>query len=82
MPCPSHPPWLDHSNYTWRRVHVQLDYLFGLMTNLHVRHFNRKINDPHWPQPLRHPLHFTIHSSPAFRHYAIDESLQTASIKT
>jgi hypothetical protein len=17
MPCPSHPPWLDHSNYTW-----------------------------------------------------------------
>jgi hypothetical protein len=18
--CPSHPPWLDHSNYTWRRV--------------------------------------------------------------
>jgi hypothetical protein len=20
MPCPSHPPWLDHSNYTWRRV--------------------------------------------------------------
>jgi hypothetical protein len=22
MPCPFHPPWLDHSNYTWRRVHV------------------------------------------------------------
>jgi hypothetical protein len=20
MPCPSHPPWLDHSNYTWQRV--------------------------------------------------------------
>jgi hypothetical protein len=20
MPRPSHPPWLDHSNYTWRRV--------------------------------------------------------------
>jgi hypothetical protein len=20
MPCPPHPPWLDHSNYTWRRV--------------------------------------------------------------
>jgi hypothetical protein len=19
MPCPSHPPWLDHSNYTWWR---------------------------------------------------------------
>jgi hypothetical protein len=22
MPCPSHPPSLDHSNYTWRRVQV------------------------------------------------------------
>jgi hypothetical protein len=22
MSCPSHPPWLDHSNYTWRRVQV------------------------------------------------------------
>jgi hypothetical protein len=22
MPCPSHPPWLDHSNRTWRRVQV------------------------------------------------------------
>jgi hypothetical protein len=27
MPCPSHPPWLDHSNYTWRRVQVMK--LFG-----------------------------------------------------
>jgi hypothetical protein len=22
MPCPSHPPWLDHSNYSERRVQV------------------------------------------------------------
>jgi hypothetical protein len=22
MPCPSHPSWLDYSNYTWRRVQV------------------------------------------------------------
>jgi hypothetical protein len=22
MPCPSHPRWLDHSHYTWRRVQV------------------------------------------------------------
>jgi hypothetical protein len=22
MPCIPHPPWLDHSNYTWRRVQV------------------------------------------------------------
>jgi hypothetical protein len=22
LPCPSHPPWLDHSNYVWRCVQV------------------------------------------------------------
>jgi hypothetical protein len=22
MPCPSHPPWLDHSNYVWWGVQV------------------------------------------------------------
>jgi hypothetical protein len=22
MPCPSHPPWLDRSNYVWRGVQV------------------------------------------------------------
>jgi hypothetical protein len=22
MPCPPHGPWLDHSNYTWRRIQV------------------------------------------------------------
>jgi hypothetical protein len=22
MSCPSHSPWLDHSNYTWRRVEI------------------------------------------------------------
>jgi hypothetical protein len=22
MSCLSHPPWLDHSNHTWRRVQV------------------------------------------------------------
>jgi hypothetical protein len=22
MPCASHPTWLDHCNYTWRRVQV------------------------------------------------------------
>jgi hypothetical protein len=22
MLCPSHPPWLDHSNYIWRRVQI------------------------------------------------------------
>jgi hypothetical protein len=22
MPCPSHPPWNDHSNYIWQRAQV------------------------------------------------------------
>jgi hypothetical protein len=22
MPCPFHLPWLDHSNYTWRRLQI------------------------------------------------------------
>jgi hypothetical protein len=22
IPCPSHPPWLDHSNYIWQRIQV------------------------------------------------------------
>jgi hypothetical protein len=22
MPCPSHPPWVDHSNYTWQGIQV------------------------------------------------------------
>jgi hypothetical protein len=22
MPCPIHPPWVHHSNYTWRKVQV------------------------------------------------------------
>jgi hypothetical protein len=29
MPCPSHPPWLDHSNYTWRRVQVMKLLILG-----------------------------------------------------
>jgi hypothetical protein len=28
MPCPSHPPWLDHSNYIWRRVQAFSSYLY------------------------------------------------------
>jgi hypothetical protein len=24
MSCSSHAPWLDHSNYTWRRVQVMM----------------------------------------------------------
>jgi hypothetical protein len=28
MPCPSHPPWLHHSNYTLRRVQVMKLLIF------------------------------------------------------
>jgi hypothetical protein len=24
MPCPAHPPWLDRSNYIWRRVQFMM----------------------------------------------------------
>jgi hypothetical protein len=34
MPRPSHPPWLHHSNYTWRRVQVM---------NLPLRSFIQRI---------------------------------------
>jgi hypothetical protein len=27
MPCPSHPPWLYHSNFTWRRVKLWTELL-------------------------------------------------------
>jgi hypothetical protein len=30
MPRPSHPSWLDHSNYTWRRVHVMKLFIMSL----------------------------------------------------
>jgi hypothetical protein len=30
MPCQSHPPSLDHSNYTWWRVQVMTDAFFYL----------------------------------------------------
>jgi hypothetical protein len=31
MPYQSHPPWLDHSNYTWRRVQVMKRLCFCSM---------------------------------------------------
>jgi hypothetical protein len=35
MPCPPHLPWLDHSNYTWRRVQAYAFYI-GLTRNVDV----------------------------------------------
>jgi hypothetical protein len=32
MSLPSHPSWLDHSNYTWRRVEVIELLIMHLLT--------------------------------------------------
>jgi hypothetical protein len=37
MPCPSHPPRLDHSNYTWRIVEIMK--LLIMYFSLIFRHF-------------------------------------------
>jgi hypothetical protein len=29
--CPSHPPWLDHSNYIWRRVQLMTSSLCNFL---------------------------------------------------
>jgi hypothetical protein len=33
MPCPSHPPWLDQSNYHWRHIlyYLVLSFHFLLL---------------------------------------------------
>jgi hypothetical protein len=38
MPCPPHPPWLDNTNYTWRRVQVMklLTMQFSPTSNLFI----------------------------------------------
>jgi hypothetical protein len=43
MPCQSNPPWLDNSNYTWRRVqvmniweHMGGKYMSYSQTNAHI----------------------------------------------
>jgi hypothetical protein len=49
MTCPSHPPWLDHSNYIWRRVQVMklLTMQFSL-TSCHFI-FLRSKYSPQYP---------------------------------
>jgi hypothetical protein len=34
MPYPSHPPWLDHSNYTWRKVQFMKLLIIQFSRNL------------------------------------------------
>jgi hypothetical protein len=47
MPRPSHPPWLDNSNYTWRTIQVmkllgylQLKLLPSYMVFFEINSFN------------------------------------------
>jgi hypothetical protein len=46
MLCPSHPPWLDHSNYTWRRVQVMKFHIFSLLS-LFWKNENRLMRSSH-----------------------------------
>jgi hypothetical protein len=43
MPCPSHPPWLGHSNYTWRSVQVMKFFIMQASPTfchfISLRHF-------------------------------------------
>jgi hypothetical protein len=39
IPCSSHSPWLRHSNYTWKRVHVMKHY-FSVFSNLLSLHLS------------------------------------------
>jgi hypothetical protein len=38
LPCPSHPHWLDHSNYTWWRVQVMK--LLNELNNTNMLKYN------------------------------------------
>jgi hypothetical protein len=39
MPCPSHPPQLDYSNYTWRRVQItKLLVIYAVFSTLPSPH--------------------------------------------
>jgi hypothetical protein len=35
MPCPSHPPWLHHSNYVWRGVQVMKLLIMQTIPSIH-----------------------------------------------
>jgi hypothetical protein len=54
MPCRSHPPWLDHSNYTWRRAQAMKLLILGFSPS--SCHFISPWSEysPHHPVP-KHP---------------------------
>jgi hypothetical protein len=51
MPCPSHPPSRDHSNYTWRRVQVMKLLIMQFFPTSY--HFISKYSPQH--PVLKHP---------------------------
>jgi hypothetical protein len=54
MSSPSHPPWLDHSNYIWRRVQVMK--LLIMMFSPIFHHFNSLLSTYSTQHPvLKHP---------------------------
>jgi hypothetical protein len=54
MPCPSHPPLLDRSNYTWRRVQVmKLPIMQFSPTSCHFISLRSKYSPQH--HILKHP---------------------------
>jgi hypothetical protein len=52
--CPSHPPWLDHSNYVWRRVQImKLLIMQFSLASCHFISFWSKYSPQH--PILKHP---------------------------
>jgi hypothetical protein len=48
IPCSSHPPWLDHSNYTWRRIHImKLLIMQFSRTSRHFTYLRSKYSPQH-----------------------------------
>jgi hypothetical protein len=47
MPYPPHPPWLDHFNYTWRRVQVMKLLIMQFSPTCHFIPFRSKYSPQH-----------------------------------
>jgi hypothetical protein len=45
MPCPSHPPWLDHCNYTWGRIQVMKLLIMKFYSTLHITRINVQVSN-------------------------------------
>jgi hypothetical protein len=59
MPCPSHPPWLHHSNYTWWIVQVMK--LLIMLFSSNFRHFI-SLRAKYFPQhpAIKHPQYMFL----------------------